>query len=118
MARAAGRGQRDPDAPDVKAAATAAEAVVLTAAIWTTFQAYAAVSLVGMWARGAALGPAYTVLELVGLVLTAVVGIRARVHLGGGAAAYVAEHWRMGQRTRIPITRRCSSRRATDRGGR
>ncbi len=98
------RERADPDAPDVKAAATAAEAVVLTAAIWTTFQAYAAVSLVGMWARErGGLGPPYTVLELVGLVLTAAVGVRAHVHLGRPAPLpYVAEHWRMGQLYKNP----------------
>src|SRR4051812_24047844 len=36
-------GERDADAPDVRTAAAAAEAIVLIAAVWIVFQAYAAV---------------------------------------------------------------------------
>jgi uncharacterized membrane protein len=88
-----------PDAPDVKAATTAAEAVALIAVIWVSFQVYAAVALVRMWriARPG-LGAAYILLEVVGLALTVIVGVRARARLARPEAGlYVAEHWRLGQ---------------------
>jgi uncharacterized membrane protein len=87
------------DAPDVKAATTAAEAVALIALIWVSFQMYAAVALVRMWRIGRpGLGAGYIILEVIGLALTVVVGLRARARLGRPEAAhYVAEHWRLGQ---------------------
>ena len=91
--------QGSPDAPDVKAAATAAEAVVLIAAIWVAFQAYAAVSLSRMWIREHGdLGTPYIAVELAGFVLTAVVGVRAQARLRRPQALpFVADHWRLGQ---------------------
>jgi uncharacterized membrane protein len=91
--------RRAPDAPDVKAATTAAEAVALIALIWVSFQVYAAVALVRMWSIGRpGLGAGYILLEVIGLALTVVVGIRARARLGRPEAGlYVAEHWRLGQ---------------------
>jgi len=88
-----------PDGPDVTAAATAAEAVILIALIWVTFQAYAAFALVRMWTAGrSGLGSTYGLLELIGLVLTAVVGVRAHVRLGRPEPlVYIPEHWRLGQ---------------------
>jgi uncharacterized membrane protein len=88
-----------PEAPDVKAATTAAEAVVLIALIWVSFQVYAAVALVRMWRIGRpGLGAGYILLEVIGLALTVIVGIRARARLGRPEAGlYVAEHWRLGQ---------------------
>lgn len=89
----------DPDTPDRRAAATAAEAVVLITTIWVTFQAYAAVALIGMWTRGHDnLGSTYSAAEIIGFFLTAVVGIRARALLARPTPLpYVAAHWRFGQ---------------------
>jgi len=89
----------DPDAADVKAATTAAEAVVLMALIWVAFQGYAAASLVSMWRSGrSGLGPGYVLLEVIGLVLTGAVGVRAQARFGRpGIVRYVPEHWRLGQ---------------------
>jgi uncharacterized membrane protein len=86
-------------APDVRAAAAAAEAVVLITLIWVAFQGYAAVALVNMWtAERSGLGRAYQLLEIVGILMTATVSIRAHSRVGKPAPRpYVAEHWRMGQ---------------------
>jgi uncharacterized membrane protein len=88
-----------PDAPDVKAASAAAETVLIIALIWVSFQAYTAIALVQMWttSRGR-LGPLYTALELVGLLLTGVVAVRGHARVGRPEARpYVPEHWRLGQ---------------------
>jgi uncharacterized membrane protein len=87
------------DKPDAKAAAVAAEGVMLISLIWVAFQAYAALALVRMWTIARpGLGSAYGMLELTGLLLTGVVGVRAHVLLGRPAPlAYVPEHWRFGQ---------------------
>jgi uncharacterized membrane protein len=92
-------GQTDPGAPDVRAAATASEAVMLTALIWVGFQGYAAVALVLMWEAGrGGLGRWYYYLQLLGFVLTGVVATRAHVRLGRPEPRpFVAEHWRFGQ---------------------
>ena len=92
-------GVHDIDAPDVKAAATAAEAVALLTLIWVLFQGYVAVALAVMWQRQReGLGPVYNYLEIAGLVLTVVVSVRAHSRLGRPAARpFVAEHWRYGQ---------------------
>ncbi len=89
---------RDAEAPDVKAAATAVEAIALVALIWVAFQGFAALALVRMWLAGrAGLGPFYTVAEVVGVALTAMVGLRLRAGLGRPKApAFVARHWRFG----------------------
>jgi len=93
----------EPQAPDVRAAATAAEAVMLIALVWVTFQAYAAFALSEMWTRGRAGLGSYGYLELIGLVLTGAVAVRAHVRLGHPAPPpFVAEHWRFGQLYRNP----------------
>ena len=93
------RADHEPDAPDVRAAAVAAEAVILIALIWVAFQAYAAWALVSMWTveRGG-LGVSYQYLEITGAVLTGVVAVRAHVRLGHPMPRpFVPEHWRFGQ---------------------
>ena len=92
------------DAPDVKAAATAGEAVVLIGLIWVAFQAYGAVELVRTWTMSrSGFGFGYLVLEAVGLILTALVGVRAHVHLGRPEPRpYAPEHWRFGHLYRNP----------------
>lgn len=97
-------GEVDRDAPDVRTAAAAAEAVTLIALVWIAFQGYAAVALVGMWEVGrAGLGPVYTVLEVTGVVLSAVIFARAQLHFGSPAPRpFVAEHWRYGQLYKNP----------------
>jgi uncharacterized membrane protein len=92
-------GVHDEQAPDVKAAATAAETVALLALIWVAFQGYAAVALAAMWQlERAGLGPWYYYLEAAGVLLTVIVSIRAHVRLGRPAARpFVSEHWRYGQ---------------------
>jgi len=91
-----GRTDQPADGPDVRAAAMAAEAVTLMALIWVAFQAYAAVALVEMWTiERAGLGFWYLHLEMLGIVLTIIVAIRA--HFGVGRPIprpYVAHHWR------------------------
>lgn len=93
------RGRHEHEAPDVRAAKTAAEGVMLIALIWVTFQGYAAIALVNMWTVGRnGLGPEYGALELIGLLATGVVAARTHVRLGRpGARSFVAEHWRFGQ---------------------
>jgi uncharacterized membrane protein len=97
------QGADDAQAPDVKAAAAAAEAVTLIALIWVSVQGYAAWALVRMWtAERAGLGW-YTLVELLGLVATGVVAVRARERLGRPTPRpYVAEHWRFGQLYKNP----------------
>jgi uncharacterized membrane protein len=92
-------GEHDLDAPDVRTAAAAAEAVVLIAAVWIIFQAYAAVALVRMWQVGHdGLGPVYTVFEVTGVVLSVVIFARAHLLFGSpGPRPFIAEHWRLGQ---------------------
>jgi uncharacterized membrane protein len=97
-------GTQDADAPDVKAAAAAAEAVILIALIWVAFQGYAGWALVRMWSVGRqGLGLWYSYLELLGLVLTGFVAVRAHFRLGRPPARpFVAEHWRFGQLYKNP----------------
>jgi uncharacterized membrane protein len=92
-------GEQDVEAPDVRAASTAAEAVVVIAAIWVAFQGYAAYALVNMWTEEhGALGSWYYNLELFGIVLTVIVCGRAHKLLGRPEPRpFVAEHWRFGQ---------------------
>jgi len=103
------RGAEEHDAPDVRAAAAAAEGVVLITAIWIVFQAYVAFALTALWQRGRAgagasgLGPVYVGLEVLGVVLTIGVAVRTNIRLGRPAARpYVAQHWRYGQLYRNP----------------
>jgi uncharacterized membrane protein len=92
-------GEQDADAPDVKAATVAAEAVIMLAAIWVAFQGYVSYALVTMWTSGyGALGPWYYRLEWIGVGLTAAVCIRAHRRVGRPAPRpFVAGHWRFGQ---------------------
>jgi uncharacterized membrane protein len=87
------------DAPDVLAASAAAETVLLMALIWVSFQAYAAFALVGVWTSAkAGLGPAYTGLEVAGLVVTALVAVRGHRRVGRPVPRpFVPGHWRFGQ---------------------
>jgi uncharacterized membrane protein len=84
---------------DARAAVTAAEAVVLLAATWIAFQAYAAYALVALWTHyGHTLGRGYTVCEAIGLVLTIAIGIRAQFALSKPEPLpYTASHWRFGE---------------------
>lgn len=97
-------GEHDADAPDVRTASTAAEAVTLIAAVWVLFQGYAAVALVSMWlADRDGLGVLYTVLEVTGVVLSVLVFVRAQALIGfPGPRPFVAEHWRFGQLYKNP----------------
>ncbi len=85
--------------PDARAATTAAETVMLLAAIWIGFQAYAGIALVALWRRGgASLGVGYNALEVTCLVASIVVAARAQGRLGRPAARpEVAAHWRLRQ---------------------
>ncbi|MGE5245562.1 MAG: DUF1648 domain-containing protein [Betaproteobacteria bacterium] len=96
-------GGDDPEAPDVRAAAFAAEAIALIALIWVAFQGYVALALTGMWSSGrAGLGP-YASVEIGGLVLTVGVAVRAHLKLGRPAPRpFVAAHWWLGQLYRNP----------------
>jgi uncharacterized membrane protein len=89
----------DPDAPAARAAAVAAEAVTLIGAIWVTFQGYAAFALVNMWTRQrGGLGGPYFYVEILGVILTGIVAVRAAARLGRPEPRpYVPEHWRLGQ---------------------
>jgi len=92
-------GDHDENAPDVRAAAVAAEAVALLALIWVAFQGYVALALTLMWqTERAGLGLLYTYFELTGMILTVAVFIRAHVKLGRPSPRpFVPEHWRYGQ---------------------
>lgn len=96
-------GEHDHEAPDVRVAAAAAEAVALLTFIWVAFQAYATFALITMWQRERAGLGAYGLVEVAGLLLTGVVAIRAQAHLGRPAPRpFVAEHWRFGQLYKNP----------------
>jgi len=96
-------GEHDRHAADVRAAATAAEAVALLTAIWIVFQTYVAFALTTMWQRERAGLGAYTALEIVGIVLTLAVAVRAHVRLGRpDPRPFVPEHWRFGQLYKNP----------------
>lgn len=93
----------DPDAPDVRAAAVAAEAVVLIACIWVLFQGYAAFSLTRLWITHRASLPLYNLVEIACVVASAVVGVRAHRRLGRPAPRpFVPGHWRLGQLYKNP----------------
>jgi uncharacterized membrane protein len=97
-------GSVDLQSPDARAAAIAAEAVTLIAAIWVTFQGYAAFALVNMWTheRGG-LGRPYLYFELLGIVLTGLVATRAHARLGRPEPKpYVPSQWMLGQLYRNP----------------
>lgn len=91
-------GEHDADAPDVRAAATAAEAVALLGSIWIVVQAYGAYAITRMWELQIPRLDGFGLAELVGLALTVFVAIRAHVKLGRPAPRpFVPEHWRFGQ---------------------
>ena len=91
-------GAQDDNAPDVRAAATAAEAVALLASIWIFVQAYGAFSITRMWERGVSRLDGFGAAELVGLLFTIVVAVRAHLRLGRPEPRpFVPEHWRFGQ---------------------
>lgn len=97
-------GDQDPDAPDVRAAGAAAEAVFLIALIWVAFQGYAAWMLNWIWIHGRP-GPGllYDYIELTGAVLTMIVALRANIRLGTPTPRpFVAAHWRYGQLYKNP----------------
>jgi uncharacterized membrane protein len=92
-------GEDDADAPDVRAAAVAAEAVILITLVWVAFQGYAAWALMRMWqAERAGLGRSYVYVEIGGAFATVAIAIRAHRRLGRPEPRpFVAEHWRLGQ---------------------
>ncbi len=91
-------GDHDADAPDVRAAATAAEAVVLLAAIWIAFQGWAAFSLARLWLSPRASLPGYNLVEGICAVASVAVAVRTHRRLGRPEPRpFVAAHWRMGQ---------------------
>lgn len=93
----------DPEAADVRAAAVAAEAVVLIACIWVLFQGYAAFSLTRLWTSHRASLPLYNLVEVGCVVASAVVGFRAHRRLGRPAPRpFIAAHWRFGQLYKNP----------------
>lgn len=91
-------GEHDADAPDVRAAAIAAEAVMLIGAIWITFQGWAAFSLARLWLSPRASLPYYNLVETIFGVASLVVAVRAHRRLGRPTPRpFVAAHWRLGQ---------------------
>jgi uncharacterized membrane protein len=92
-------GELDRNAPDVRAAGAAAEAIALIALVWVGFQAYAAFALAAMWQREReGLGVLYTILEITGFVATVLVFVRANLRLGRPTPRpFNAAHWRFGQ---------------------
>ncbi len=91
-------GEQEAEAPDVRAAAAAAEAVVLIAAIWVAFQGYAAFSLARLWVTHRASLPFYNLGEIVGGVASLAIAVRAHQRLGRPEPRpFVAAHWRLGQ---------------------
>lgn len=96
-------GEHDAQAPDVRAAETAAEAVALLASIWIVFQAYVAFALARMWQLETSRLVGYNLVELVGLALTIGVAVRANLRLGHPVPRpFVPEHWRFGQLYKNP----------------
>jgi uncharacterized membrane protein len=91
-------GHHDESAADVKAAATAAEAVALLASIWILAQASVAMAIAKMWQRQIPRLDGFGAVEAVGLLLTVIVAVRAHLRLGRPEPRpFVPEHWRFGQ---------------------
>jgi uncharacterized membrane protein len=91
-------GEHEENAPDVRAAAAAAEAVVLLASVWIVVQAYGAFAITRMWQRQVPRLDGYGAVEIVAFVLTVILAMRA--HRGVGRPQprpFIAEHWRFGQ---------------------
>ena len=96
-------GEQDESAPDVRAAAAAAEAVVLIALIWVVFQGYAAFSLAQLWVSHRATLPFYNLGEIAGGLVSIAVAIRANRRVGRPEPRpFVAAHWRLGQLYKNP----------------
>jgi uncharacterized membrane protein len=89
----------DHRASDMIAATAAAEAVILVALVWVTFQAYAGVALALMWQRGfGGLGNDYVKIVWIGVGLSALVSIRAMREVGRPSPRpFEAGHWRFGR---------------------
>jgi uncharacterized membrane protein len=83
---------------DMNAAAVAAEAVVLVAAVWVAFQAYAAVALTTMWQRGTGgLGRSYGLVTWLGIAISIAVFFRAQKGLGcPEPRPFDPAHWHFG----------------------
>lgn len=91
-------GDHDHGAPDVRAARTAAETVVLIALVWVTFQGYAAFVLARMWISERPTLPLYNLVAGAGVAMTVALAWRAQRRLGNPEPRpYVASHWRLGQ---------------------
>jgi uncharacterized membrane protein len=91
-------GDHDVEAPDVRAAAVAAEAVVLIALVWVAFQAYAGVSLARLWVDPRVRLPFYTAGEVLGGLVSLLVFVRANRLLGRPEPRpFVQSQWRFGQ---------------------
>jgi uncharacterized membrane protein len=91
-------GEHDDDAVDVRAAAAAAEAVMLIALVWVIFQGYAALSLAHLWVSDSPGLPMYNAGAIAGGVASIIVAWRAHRRLGRPQPRpFVAGHWRLGQ---------------------
>ena len=96
-------GEHDEGAPDVQAAATAAEAVTLLGSIWILVQMSGAFAIARMWQRQVARLDGFGVAELAGFLLTLAIAMRAHRRLGRPAPRpFVSEHWRFGQLYKNP----------------
>ncbi len=96
-------GDLDRAAPDVRAAAVAAEAVVLLALIWVFFQAYAAFALARLWISNGASLPLYNLVEVAGVIASVIVAVRAHKRLGSPEPRpFDPAHWRLGQLYKNP----------------
>jgi len=86
------------DGPEQRAALIAAEAVMQITLVWVLFQGYAAWALVAMWTSGrAGLGFPYYGLQVLGIVGTIAIGVRAHRRIGRpDPRPFVPEHWRLG----------------------
>lgn len=105
LSRPHGRSVSDTDTADMIAAATAAEAVALLGSIWIVVQAFAALALTRLWQRPRPIArlDGYGAVEVIGLLLTIVVAIRAHLRLGRPEPRpFVPEHWRFGQLYKNP----------------
>jgi uncharacterized membrane protein len=85
--------------PDARAAVAASEAVMLLCTVWVVFQAYAAYALIALWSSPrSTMGVGYTACELLGVVASVFVAVRAQRLVGKpDPLPYVAAHWRLGQ---------------------
>jgi uncharacterized membrane protein len=92
------RTDADHEAPETRAAASAAEAIWLMAAIWIAVQGYAAFALVTLWQTVLPRLVGYRLPEMIGAVLTVWVAVRVQRKLGRPEPLpYEPSHWRLGQ---------------------